>query len=121
MKMRLLGFLVFCLMGTKIFAQQTSKDFFERGTVKYHLEDYKAAILDFDQGIEIAHSNQFPKNKKKKDNPAYDKQLASAYLKRGMCKIKLNDKKNGCMDIDKALYMGDEKAYREKEKFCKEN
>jgi len=121
MKMRLFGFLVFCLIGTKIFAQQTSKDFFERGTVKYHLEDYKAAIMDFDQGIEIAHSNEFPKNKKKKDNPAYDKQLASAYLKRGLCKIKLNDKKNGCMDIDKALYMGDEKAYREKEKFCKEN
>ena len=119
MKMKLLGFLVFFLIGTKIFAQQTSKDFFERGTVKYHLEDYKAAIIDFDQGIEIAHSNQYPKNKKKKDNPTYDKQLASAYLKRGLCKIKLDDKMNGCMDIDKALNMGDDKAYREKQKYCK--
>jgi len=26
---------------------------------------------------------------------------------------------NGCMDIDKALNMGDEKAYREKQKYCK--
>jgi hypothetical protein len=42
-------------------------------------------------------------------------------LKRGLCKIKLNDKKNGCMDINKALYMGDEKAYRDKEKYCKED
>jgi|DEB19_MinimDraft_3_1074340.scaffolds.fasta_scaffold91656_2 hypothetical protein len=120
MKLRLFGFLAFCLMGSAIQAQQTSKDFFQRGTVKYQLEDYKAAIIDFDQGIEIAHSNEFPKNKKTKDNPTYDKQLASAYLKRGLCKIKLNDKKGGCMDIDKALYMGDEKAYREKEKYCKE-
>ena len=50
MKVKLVGFLIFCLMGSKIFAQQTSKDFFERGTIKYHLEDYKAAIIDFDQG-----------------------------------------------------------------------
>ena len=63
MKVYLFGIII-VLLFSKSYAQQTSKDFFERGTVKYHLEDFKGAIFDFDQGIEIAHSNQFPKNKK---------------------------------------------------------
>ncbi|MEI6586979.1 MAG: hypothetical protein WCL56_12890 [Sediminibacterium sp.] len=117
MTKKIFGMLVLLVLCSTGYAQ-SSKDFFDRALIKYRLEDYAGAIQDYNEGIDFARINQYPSNKKSQANPLYDKTLAAAYLKRGLCKIKLKDKKGACIDINKAADMGDRKAYKEKEKYC---
>ena len=64
-----------------------------RGVCKFELEDYRGAIADFSKGIEL-----YPNN-------------PDAYNNRGLCKIKLGQKDDGCMDLSKAGELGAYSAY----------
>ncbi len=59
-----------------------------RGRAKFCLKDYKGAILDFNKAIE--------------EKPKF----SLAYYNRGICKINLNEKLDGELDIAKAIELG---------------
>ena len=64
-----------------------------RGVIKEALEDYKGAIAEFTKAIEL--------------RPNY----ADPYFGRGLDKLKLGQKDEGCMDLSKAGELGYSKAY----------
>jgi len=64
------------------------------------LQAYRGAIQDFNKAIEI--------------NP----NLAQAYLNRGLAKISLGQKKDGCLDLSKAGEMGLAVAYDSIKEHC---
>jgi len=64
---------------------QTAEEYFKTGTAKYHSEDYKGAIQDFNKSIEL--------------NPKY----AEPYCNRGVCKAGLGDYHGAIQDYNKAI------------------
>ena len=79
---------------------QTAKEFFEKGTAKYNLQDYSDAISDYNKAIEI--------------NPDH----AEAYYNRGIAKINLGQKDSGCLDLSKAGKLGHSQDYEAIKDFC---
>ena len=71
-----------------------------RSSMKLYLKDYNAAIYDLDELIKIS-----PKNGK-------------AYLHRGLAYIKLDNKKDGCKDLKKAMSLKEFKASEEYNRYC---
>ena len=66
-------------------ATKTASDYFDRGNVKYYLEDYQGAIEDYTQAIRL-----------KPD-------LAEAYYNRGLAKSDLGDKQGAIADFNEAI------------------
>ena len=110
------------LNGERLYAEP----FYWRGYTKLTLEDYYAAIEDFNKAIELDPTNsesyELRGSSKSRLNDNYgaikDFNIAIklnpnnewAYLSRGTTKIFLKDFKNGCEDIRKAAYMGNKRA-----------
>ncbi len=67
--------------------------YYNRGSAKYEIEDYRGAIEDYNKAIKL--------------NPNSDK----AYYNRGAAKITLGQKDDGCLDLSKAGELGLAKAY----------
>jgi len=68
-------------------ATKTASDYFDRGNVKYYLEDYQGAIEDYTQAIRL-----------KPD-------LAEAYYNRGLAKSDLGDKQGAIEDYREAAWL----------------
>ena len=83
-----------------LFRATTADDYFNSGNAKANLKDYRGAILDFNKAIEL--------------NP----KLASAYLGRGLAKILLGQKDDGCLDLSKAGELGEASAYETIKELC---
>ena len=106
-----------------------------RGYAKVQLEDYRGAMEDFSNAIELdskdtlAYNNRgFTKYKLEDFYGAvkdYNKAIelnasyAKAYFYRGLVKIILNQKDIGCLDLSKAGELGFENAYEMIKKLCK--
>ena len=71
-----------------------------RGLLKVNIKDYSGAKADFHQIIEIDPNN------------------ATAYFNRGVCKILLEEKESGCLDLNRAGELGDTSVYATIEKYC---
>jgi len=67
---------------------------------KNYLLDFRGAILDYTKAIEIIPN------------------FSEAYFCRGMTKIALNRKEDGCLDLRKAGELGDAVAYEYIKKYC---
>ncbi len=71
-----------------------------RSSMKLYLKDYNSALKDLDDLIKIS-----PKNGK-------------AYLNRGIVYINLDNKKDGCKDLKKAMNLKEYKANEEYQRYC---
>lgn len=71
-----------------------------RGLLKFMLKDYRGAIEDCTESIKL------------------DSSFPTAFMTRGMAKIKLNQKESGCLDLSMAGQLGFTDAYSEIEKYC---
>lgn len=114
-----------------------NKDIYNvRGIAKVKLDDYRGAMLDFEKGKDVV----YPQGKeefffyrglaktKLKDFLGgvedYDKAIAlksnygAAYYNRGISKLLLRQKDNGCLDLSKAGELGVSDAYDSIRKFC---
>jgi len=76
----------------------------ERAQVKQKMGDYKGAIQDYNKIIENC-SSVFT-------------YLPMFYIERGICKIKLGFKNDGCLDFSKAGELGHKGAYDYIKKYC---
>lgn len=74
--------------------------YYNRGLAKFQSQDYQGALADFNKTLEI--------------KPDY----ADAYLNRGLIKIVLGKKENGCVDLKKAKSLGAAKADKAIEVYC---
>ncbi len=74
--------------------------YYYRGNAKSESGNDAAAILDYNKSIEITPDT-------------------SAYLKRGISKINLADRKGACLDWTKAKELGSRQAYEMISKYCK--
>ncbi len=83
-----------------LFRATTADDYFNSGNAKNELQNYKGAIEDYNKAIEL--------------NP----KLASAYLGRGLAKILLGQKDDGCLDLSKAGELGEASAYETIKELC---
>jgi len=72
------------------------------GLAKLGLQDYKGAISDFNALIDL-----FPDELNKK-----------AYCKRGIAKMKINEKDSACIDFEKAEEFGDDEATMQINQYC---
>lgn len=70
------------------FAPKDYEIIFKRGECKFFLNDYKAAIKDFDLCIEISNEYQY------------------AFALRGEAKLKIEDKEGACKDLNTAYKLG---------------
>lgn len=70
------------------------------GEIYYNLGEYSKSISDMDKAISI-------------------KESANSYFIRGLAKIKLNKKTEGCKDLTKAIELGEQKASVKKKELCK--
>ncbi len=92
--------IIFCLLASTVAYAQTAEDHFYSGNTKYELKDYKGAIQDYTKAIEL--------------NPNH----ANAYNNRGLAKIFLEQKDDGCLDLSKAGELGHAKTYEAIKKYC---
>jgi len=76
-----------------------------RGQAKYYLQDYNGAIADFNRVIKSWSGEKYQKSK--------------ALYWRGLSKINLGQKDNGCLDLGKAADMGYSEANEAIQKHCK--
>lgn len=79
------------------FMNDDYESYSERGDAKFSLKDYRGAIVDYDICIE---DNIKTKN--------YD---GTIYCNRGLAKINLGRKEEGCLDLSKAGELGCDYAY----------
>jgi tetratricopeptide (TPR) repeat protein len=71
-----------------------------RGYSKFKMEDYLGAISDYDYVI------------------VFDPYDAETYFNRGLVKLLLNQKREGCIDLSRAGELGYSKAYRQIKLYC---
>lgn len=71
-----------------------------RGICCYFLENYDAAIAEYDKAIAL--KNDF----------------AEGYNNRGVAKIKKGDRDEGCAEVRKALQLGDKKSQAVLDEYC---
>ncbi len=76
-----------------------------RGQAKYYLRDYKGAIADFNYVIRSWTGEKVQKS--------------GAFYWRGLAKINLGEKDNGCLDLSKAAASGYPDADQAIQKYCK--
>lgn len=74
--------------------------YYNRGLNKFNLQDYRGAIADYNKAIEL--------------KPDY----MQFYFSRGLAKIAIGQKDNGCLDLSKAGELGHPKAYDTIKELC---
>jgi S1-C subfamily serine protease/Tfp pilus assembly protein PilF len=74
-----------------------------RGEIYYHLGDYNQCIDDMNKAIDITEGET-----------SYD----NSYYYRGLAKIRLGQRDDGCRDLSKAGEQGKEEAYNDIKEFC---
>ncbi len=79
---------------------QKEVEFYNSAVAKEESSDLIGAILDYNKSLEI--------------NPQY----ANAYFYRGMSKINVGQKENGCLDLSKAGELGYDNAYEKIKEYC---
>jgi len=92
--------IIFFLFIITLVYAQTAEDYLESGNTKYELKDYKGAIQDYNKAIEL------------------DPKYAVTYYNRGVAKILLGQKDNGCLDLSKAGELGHAEAYEAIKENC---
>ena len=108
--------------------------YFDRGTLKFILQDYSAAISDYTQVIEINPNNASAyglRGDAKRNLHDYEgaiadytitieigTKIAPAYYGRGLLKILLSQKESGCLDLSKAAELGYQKANEAIKQYC---
>ncbi len=92
--------IIFCIFITTLAYAKTAEDYLKAGNTKYELKDYKGAIKYYNKAIELNPNN------------------AVAYYNRGLAKIHLGQKDNGCLDLSKAGELGHAKAYEVIKEYC---
>jgi tetratricopeptide (TPR) repeat protein len=75
-----------------------------RGQAKYMVRDYNGAIRDFDAVIKSWTVNRYEKRK--------------AYYWRGLAKISMGQKDEGCLDLSKSVKMGNPDAFEAIKEYC---
>lgn len=109
----------------------------DRGRTKFSLQDYRGAIKDYDKAIQLSpnSSTYFFMRAEAKDQIHeftsavidYDKSITlnriksltgDSYFNRGIDKLKLGKKIEGCLDLSKAGELGNDKAYDYIKKYC---
>lgn len=109
----------------------------DRARTKISLNDYRGAIKDYDIAIRLRPniSTYFFLRAEAKDQlkeflsaiADYDKSITlnpikslrgESYLKRGIDKLRVSKKNEGCMDLSKAGELGETKAYDYIRKYC---
>ena len=94
-------FVLFSLLtATFSFGQKTAQDYYNSGSTKDDLQDYRGAIADYNKAIEL--------------QPDY----ADAYNNRGNAKYNLHDLNGACLDWNKAGEFGLNEAYENIKKYC---
>jgi len=86
---------IILLFITTLAYAKTAEDYLKAGNTKYELKDYKGAIKYYNKAIEL--------------NP----DLAEAYYNRGIAKIRLGQKDDGCFDFSEASELGLSGAIKE--------
>jgi len=81
--------ILICYTTLPLYAQFSVEEYFYSGVEKVEAGDYEGAIKEFDKAIEIN-----PKD-------------ARAYNGRGVSKIFLGQKDSGCLDLTKAMELGE--------------
>ncbi len=113
---------------------QIFESYFNNGTEKSKIGDYKGAILDLNKAIELnpafpgAYLNRGITKDKLQDYKGaiadYKKAIelkadyADAYFNRGNLKSLLNDKNSSCQDFSKAGKLGSTEAYDKIKTYC---
>ncbi len=114
--------------------------FTRRAQAKSDIEDYRGAIKDYKKAIKkgwdlpiqyMQISDNYAKMEKYKESIHFlnkviehepsevpDKRMARAFYNRGIAKIIIGNKEEGCMDLSKAGEMGYEKAYKAMQALC---
>ena len=85
--------IILSLLATTVACNKTAEGYFNSGNTKYDQKDFKGAIQDHNKAIELNPSD------------------AEAYSARGLEKLSLGQKDNGCLDFSKAGEMGYLEAY----------
>ena len=75
-----------------------------RGEARYKLQDYAGAMADLNMVIDTWYSGKIAKSE--------------AYFWRGMVKIDMGQKENGCIDLNKSAKLGYAKAVEVKKVYC---
>jgi tetratricopeptide (TPR) repeat protein len=78
-----------------------------RGESEYRLQDYHKAMADFTRVIRFWYKDR--------------DERSNAFYWRGLTEIDLGEKENGCLDLNKAVKLGNEKAVALIKVYCKEN
>lgn len=97
-----------------------------RALTKYYLNDYRGAIDDYTKIIELEPENESTQlnrhyvimisNYSKSIN--IDPKNSLNFYNRGLWKIALDDKNGGCLDLYKAIELGDASAHDVIKKYC---
>lgn len=82
------------------FPAPTDAPYYLRGVIKRELGDYRGSISDFNKAIEINST------------------VSYYYFYRGLSKLLLNEKDNGCLDLSKAGELGYYEAYDTIKELC---
>jgi len=109
--------------------------YYNRGTSKLYLKDYKSAIADFSKSIELkpdfvsAYKNRGAAKLKLNDYSGaisdfdmvikLDPTNASAFFMRGQVKLQISDANSGCADLAKANELGDARAQKFIDQYCR--
>jgi tetratricopeptide (TPR) repeat protein len=113
---------------------QTAEEYNSKGNTKRYLQDFKGAIVDYTNAIELDPTNAYYYyNRGKAKGMAEDYRGAiadytkaieldpiyvDAYYNRGHVKYLLNEKNAACSDWSKAGVLGDSDAYELINKYC---
>lgn len=121
-------------MKSNVSIYQKAYSYESRGEVKYQLKDTYGALEDLNKAIELAPlfkdsylirgNIYFSKNNFAPALKDYNKVLTidpndlDALINRAKIKIKLKDKKGGCLDLSRAGELGSDEAYELIEEYC---
>ncbi len=92
--------IIFCLFITTLAYAKSAEDYYNSGVKKGESGDWSGAIEDFNKAIELTPNN------------------ADVYSNRGIAKIRLGQKDNGCLDLSKAGELGYAEAYEAIKENC---
>ena len=126
--------IIFCIFIATLAYAQTAEDYFNSGSTKFELKDYKGTIEDYTKAIELNpnFSEAYFRRGFAKDtlqdykgaiqdytkaielNPNY----VDAYYNRGIAKIDLGQKDSWCLDLSKAGEMGYAESYEAIKEYC---
>lgn len=126
--------LIGILFLSKVSFSQTSRDFYESGVYQIQLQDYNAAIKEFNKAIELdsANVNAYLLRGDSKDELKdykgaiddyskaikYNTKFKDAFYNRGCTYYKMGDTTNACLDWNSAMNLGAKSVKKLISKYC---